>query len=123
MITWLNHSLKIPELDGLASVIVGLLLVFVSFILARESRSLLMGEGIAPETRKKIAELAEKDFTVVKTKNILSTYQSPEEVVLMLIIDFEDDLDTEEITEAIRRIRIDIKNEFKLVHYVIIQPE
>ncbi|QIY89964.1 cation diffusion facilitator family transporter [Chryseobacterium gallinarum] len=123
ILMWLSHSLQIPELDGLASVIVGLLLVFVSFILARESRSLLMGEGIANETREKIAQLAEKDAAVVKTKNILSTYQSPEEVVLMLIIDFEDHLDTEEITEAIRRIRKDIKNEFKFVHFVIIQPE
>ncbi|MFC4383321.1 hypothetical protein ACFO0Q_18665 [Chryseobacterium bernardetii] len=41
----------------------------------------------------------------------------------MLVRDFEDDLDKEEITEAIRRILTDIKNEFKLVHYVIIQPE
>lgn len=82
-----------------------------------------MGEGNAPETWKKIAELAEKDLTVVKIKNILSTYQLPEEVVLMLIRGFEDDLDKEEITEAIRCIRTDIKNEFKLVHYVIIQPE
>ncbi|WP_210151555.1 cation diffusion facilitator family transporter [Chryseobacterium scophthalmum] len=119
----LSHSFQIPELDGLASVIVGLILVFVSFILARESRSLLMGEGIAPETREKIAKLAEKDIAVVKTKSILSTYQSPEEVVLMLIIDFEDHLDTEEITEAIKRIRENIKREFPLVHFVIIQPE
>ncbi|MBV6880995.1 cation diffusion facilitator family transporter [Epilithonimonas ginsengisoli] len=81
----ISHSFQIPELDGLASVIVGLILVFVSFILARESRSLLMGEGIAPETREKIAKLAEKDAAVVRTKNILSTYQSPEEVVLMLV--------------------------------------
>ncbi len=41
----------------------------------------------------------------------------------MLIIDFEDDLNTDEITETIRRIRTDVKNEFKLVHYVIIPPE
>ena len=119
----ISHWLQIPELDGLASVIVGLLLVFVSFILARESRSLLMGEGIAPETRDKIAQLAEKDITVVKTKNILSTYQSPEEVILMLIIDFEEHLDTEEITVAIQRIRENIKKEFPLVRFVIIQPE
>jgi len=123
ILMWVSHSLQIPELDGLASVIVGFILVFVSFILARESRSLLMGEGIAPDMREKIAQLAEKDGAVVKTKNILSTYQSPEEVVLMLIIDFEEHLDTEEITEAIRRIRADIKNEFKFVHFVIIQPE
>lgn len=119
----LSHSLQIPELDGLASVIVGLLLVFVSFILARESRSLLMGEGIAPETRLKIAQLAERDAAVMKVKNILSTYQSPEEVVLMLIIDFEDHLDTEEITGAIERIRESIKKEFQLVRFVLVQPE
>lgn len=118
----ISHSFQIPELDGVASVIVGLILVFVSLILARESRSLLMGEGIAPDTRKRIAKLAEKDAAVVKTKSILSTYQSPEEVVLMLIIDFEDDLDTEEITQAIERISENIKKEFKLVRFVIIQP-
>lgn len=118
----ISHSFQIPELDGVASVIVGLILVFVSLILARESRSLLMGEGIAPDTRKRIAKLAEKDAAVVKTKSILSTYQSPEEVVLMLIIDFEDDLDTEEITQAIDRISENIKKEFKLVRFVIIQP-
>ncbi len=89
----LSHSLQIPELDGLASVIVGVLLVFVSFILARESRSLL------------------------------STYQPPEDVILMLIIDFKDDLDTEDITEPIARIRTRIKTEFQFIHYVIIQPE
>ncbi|WP_449437142.1 cation diffusion facilitator family transporter [Pedobacter steynii] len=119
----MSHWLQIPELDGLASVIVGLLLVFVSFILARESRSLLMGEGIAPETRQKIAQLVEEDIAVLKVKSILSTYQSPEEVVLMLIVDFEDHLHTEEITDAIERIREKIKSEFRLVRFVLIQPE
>lgn len=119
----IGYYFHIPELDGVASVIVGLILVFVSLILARESRSLLMGEGIAPETREKIIKLSEQDTAVVKTRNILSTYQSPEEVVLMLIIDFKDDLDTEEITQAIQRIRETVKREFPLVRFVIIQPE
>ncbi|UQB69332.1 cation diffusion facilitator family transporter [Epilithonimonas zeae] len=119
----MSHCLQVPELDGLASVIVGLILVFVSLILARESRSLLMGEGIAPETKDRIAKLAESDPAVVRTKTILSTYQSPEEVILMLIVDFEDHLDTEEITDAIQRIRSTIKKEFRLVRFVIIQPE
>lgn len=119
----ISHAYGIPELDGVASIIVGLILVFVSLILARESRSLLMGEGIAPETRKKITLLAEEDDAVIKTKNILSTYQSPEEIVLVLIIDFKDHLDTEEITEAVHRIRNTVRTAFPLVRYVIIQPE
>jgi len=119
----INATYNLPYLDGVASVIVGLLLVFVSLILARESRSLLMGEGIAPETQKKIIALAERDPAVIKVNNVLSTYESPEEVVLMLIISFKQHLDTEEITDAIVRIRKQIKEEFKLVEFVIIQPQ
>lgn len=118
-----NHAYNLPFLDGVASVLVGLLLVFVSLILARESRSLLMGEGIAPETQKKIKALAEKDSTVIKVINILSTYEAPEVVMLMLIIAFKPDLDTEDITAAIDRIRKQIKEEFQLVEFVIIQPQ
>jgi len=118
----ISHAFDLPYLDGVASILVGLLLVCVSFILARESRSLLMGEGIAPETQKRIIELAEKDEAVIKVNNVLSTYQSPEEVMLMLIISFKPDLDTEDITTAIGRIRDQVKQEFKLVQFVIIQP-
>jgi len=91
--------------------------------LARESRSLLMGEGIAQETRQKIRELFKDDPAIVSIKTILSTYQSPQEVVLVLIIDFTDHLETEEITDAIQRIRERIKTEYPLVRYVIVQPE
>ncbi|GAA4778922.1 cation diffusion facilitator family transporter [Olivibacter ginsenosidimutans] len=118
----LSHILNIPELDGLASVLVGLLLVGASFILARESRSLLMGEGIAIETQKKISQLVLKDNAALAVKNMLSTYQSPNEVILMLVVDFEDNLDTEEITAAIDRITASIKSTFPLVRFVFIQP-
>jgi cation diffusion facilitator family transporter len=117
------HAYNLPVLDGVASITVGLLLVFVSLILARESRSLLMGEGIAPETQKKIIALAERDPSVIKVANVLSTYESPEEVVLMLIINFKPDLDTEEITDTIERVRMAIKKQFELVEFVIIQPQ
>lgn len=65
----------------------------------------------------------EKDAAVVKTKSILSTYQAPEEAVLILLIDCKDHLDNGEITEAIHRSGDHIKNKFPLVCCVIIQPE
>jgi len=98
-------------------------LVFVSLILARESRSLLMGEGVSPETIIRIKKIAEKDNAVEKVLNVLSTYQSPEDVVLMLVVVFKSDLDTEEITAAIDRVRSAVKEEFKLVHYIFVQPD
>jgi cation diffusion facilitator family transporter len=120
---FLGHHYDIPELDGIGSICVGLILVLVSVILARESRSLLMGESIMPENQKKIIGIAERDQAVVKVQHLLSTYQSPEVIVLMLIITFRDGLDTQEINIAIDRIRKAIKKEFALVQFVIIQPE
>lgn len=120
---FIGHNYNIPQLDGLASLLVGLLLVGVSMILARESRSLLMGEGISDESKKRITEICESDPSVLKVMKIISTYQSPEDVMLMLIIAFKDDLDTQEINEGIERVRSEIRNEFTLIHFVIIQPE
>lgn len=118
----IGHYFDIPEMDGVASICVGVLLVAVSAVLGRESRSLLMGEGLAPETQSKIRTLAEKDEAVLKVNNVLSTYQSPDEVVLMLMVTFKPDLDTEDITDAITRVRASIRKEFELVEFVIIQP-
>ncbi|WP_221392642.1 cation diffusion facilitator family transporter [Dyadobacter sp. NIV53] len=119
----IGHNFDMAYLDGVASVLVGLLLVFVSAILARESRSLLMGEGLTPETQNRIKAIAEKDKGVIGVLNILSTYQSPEEVLLMLICVFEPDNDTEDITDSIVRIKTNIQQEFPLIRYIIIQPQ
>jgi len=120
---YFGHRYQLPYLDGIATVTVGLLLVAVSLILARESRSLLMGEGIAPDTQARITALIEKDPHVKKVLHNLSTYQSPEEIVLMIVVAFHENLDTSDINEAIERIRDMIKKEYALVRYILVQPE
>lgn len=118
-----SHSFSMPFLDGLASVLVGTLLIFVSFILARESRSLLMGEGLTPETQQKIKVIVENDEDVIELKNILSMYQSPREVLLILVLTFKPELDTEDLTTAIDRLREKVKREYDVIKFVIIQPQ
>lgn len=120
---YMGHRFHLPWLDGLASLLVGILLVAVSFILARESRSLLMGEGLSAATGQSISAMVQQDAAVDKTVHILSTYQSPEEVLLMLIVAFKPTLDTTAINDAIIRIRARVKQEFSFVRFIIIQPE
>ena len=45
----LSLALGIPQLDSLASIIIGLLMAFVAVVLLRETRSLLIGEGLVRE--------------------------------------------------------------------------
>ncbi|MGZ3754984.1 MAG: cation diffusion facilitator family transporter [Mucilaginibacter sp.] len=120
---YLSHHFNKPYLDGLASLLVGLILIFVSLILARESRSLLMGEGMRTESKLRITKIVEEDKAVLKLMHLLSTYQAPDEILLMLIVAFKPNLDTAEINDSIDRIRDKIKSEFKLVRFVIMQPE
>ena len=123
IMVYLGHHYNNPYLDGVASLIVGIILSIVSVLLARESHSLLMGEGIAPATQQHIRSILEKDPAIVKVQHQFSTYQSPEEVMLLLLVTFRDDLDTEDINEAITRIRKTIREIYPLIHFIIIQPE
>jgi len=117
-----EHSFNIPELDGVATLLVGVILVGVSLILARESRSLLMGEGIAPSTQEEIKRIALSDAGINRVLNLLSTYQSPNEVVLMLMVEFKPDLDTDDILTVIEDIKINIRKKFPLIRFIMIQP-
>lgn len=119
---YLGHKFNNPYMDGVASLIVGVLLTIVSVLLARESRSLLMGEGIATATQFQIRGIVESDPTIEKVLQIFSTYQSPEEVMLLLLVRFKDDLDTHDITDAITRVKAAIQVEFPFAHYIIITP-
>src|SRR5690348_2406329 len=46
---YLGHAYSNPYYDGIASIVIGVLLTAVSVILTRESRSLLMGEPASPQ--------------------------------------------------------------------------
>ena len=83
-----------------------------------QTKNLHNEEGI-----KKIKELVEKDEAVINVRNIFSTYQSPEEVILMLLVQFKHELECDEISAAIHRIRDIIKDKFPLVEFVLIQPQ
>ena len=114
---------KNPYMDGVASIGVGLILTIASAFLARESRSLLMGEGISEETEQRIIVLIKEDPAVIKVKRIFSMYESPDEVLLVALISFDPQITTETLTEKIDGIKERIRKRYPKLNYIIIQPE
>jgi cation diffusion facilitator family transporter len=119
---YIGQLTKNPYLDGVASLLVGLILTVASALLARESRSLLMGEGVSAETEQKIMELIEKDFSPIQVKKMFSIYESPDEVLLVLILDFPS-LNTEELNNKIDAVKEAIRKRYPKINYIIIQPD
>ncbi|RYY00180.1 MAG: cation diffusion facilitator family transporter [Gammaproteobacteria bacterium] len=58
---YLGHRFNNPYFDGIASILIGLLLTAVSAVLTRESRSLLMGETATLSVLEKVVEMAESN--------------------------------------------------------------
>jgi cation diffusion facilitator family transporter len=119
---FLGHYLNNPYFDGAASIIIGLLLTFISIMLARESRSLLMGESADPELLSKIRLIVENDSTTMKAKDQLSMYMGPEELLLLLKVSFHGNLNSVEVADSIKRIRENIQKAHPAIKQIYIEP-
>ena len=118
---YLSHRLDMPVIDGAASVVVGVLLGCVAILLIRQSRGLLIGEGVQPETARAIQALALQDPRVKKAASPLSMYLGPEEILLTLDVEFERDSTADEIVRAIARIETDIRLQYPKITRIYIE--
>jgi cation diffusion facilitator family transporter len=116
----LTHN---PYFDGIASLLVGLILTAASALLARESRSLLIGEGISQRTEKAIEDIVKKDSGVVAVPRIFSIYQSPEEVLLVIILSFKPEITVADLNDRMDAIKKNIRAQYPKIAYIIIQPQ
>ena len=119
---FIGRLLNKPYYDGIASMLIGAILLVISGLLLRESKSLLMGETPSRKTMRKVVALTEADNAVKKVKNHKSIYLAPEEVLLELGTIFKDDLTTHQITDAIERITKNIQDEFPRIKQIFIEP-
>ena len=118
---YLSHRLQIPELDGAASVVIGLLLAGVAVLLVRESRGLLIGEGIRPETARAIRTLATAQPHVRSVGRILSMYMGPDEVLVTLDLDFEDGTGTDDAAAEMSLIQRQVRERFPMIKRLFIE--
>ncbi|HTH83121.1 MAG TPA: cation diffusion facilitator family transporter [Mucilaginibacter sp.] len=118
---FLGRLLNNPYLDGIASILIGIILLAISGFLLRESKSLLMGETTSRKVLRKVVKLTEEDDAVIKVKKNFSMYMGPEEVLLHLNTVFKDGLTTREITDANERITQNIQKNFPRMKQIFIE--
>jgi len=108
---FLGQQLNTPYTDGIASILIGLLLGLVSFFLAYESKGLLIGEGVDRETLNELRALIKADPGVQHLGSILTMHFGPHEVQLTIELKFRDDLSAVGVREAVRRLQKQIRQE------------
>ena len=117
----LSHALDMPALDGAASMLIGLLLAGVAVLLIRESRGLLIGEGVRPETARAIRELALAQPNVREAGRVLSMYVGPDDVLVTMDLAFADGTAAIDAAAAIAAIEREVRARYPMIRRIFIE--
>lgn len=120
---FLGQVLENPYFDGMASIVIGLILALVACFLAYETKGLLIGEGVDPETLKSVREIAGADEAVAQVKKSLTLHFGPTEVLLTLDVGFKEGLTAEAVTKAINRIEKRIRERHPEIKYIFVEAK
>jgi cation diffusion facilitator family transporter len=95
--------------DGVASILIGLVLAFVAFALARTSRGLLLGEAASAKDVAAIQQAIESHPNVERVIELLTMHLAPKEILINAHVQLRPDLLTTDIVQSIQEIEERIK--------------
>ena len=111
-----------PFFDGAASVVIGVILAFTAALLAYESKGLLIGEAADPELVGNLHALACAMPGVVGVGHVLTVHSSPDQVTVMMNVDFEDQIRAREVEHLVCRIEEEARERWPQVRRLFVRP-
>jgi divalent metal cation (Fe/Co/Zn/Cd) transporter len=120
---FLADRLQMPQFDGAASIIIGLILAGTAGFLIYESKSLLIGEGARATVVEGIGRMVKERPGIKAVNEILTMHLGPRDILLNLSLDFEDNIKSEEVEASISEMERAIKAEFPEVGRVFIEAQ
>ena len=120
--TALSLRLDAPWIDGIGSILIGLVLGAVAIILARESKALLIGERAADELTDSLRKATLHQSGVKGVESILTTQLSPDQVIATLSVHFDDSLDVPQLEQLIGRIEAELRHQHPELFRVFVRP-
>src|ERR1041385_1376084 len=107
--------------DGVASILIGIVLAIVAFVLARSSRGLLLGEAATPKVVAAIREAIESHPNVENVVELLTMHLAPKQILINAHVKLRDNLRTGEIENSILEIEDRIKRAEPKVEMIFLE--
>ena len=120
---FISHKLGDPRIDGVASVLIGLVLAVVAMLLAREAKGLLIGEPADQALVDKVEELLASEDGVTTVNHVLTVHLSPNEIFVAVSTDFDDALTMGEGETLIEHIEERLQDAVPELTAIYIRPE
>ncbi|MFT3896244.1 MAG: cation diffusion facilitator family transporter [Thermomonas sp.] len=119
----LSQWLGMPELDGIASMLIGVLLAFAAWALARRSRDLLVGEAADPALLDELLAIAGSDPAILHVNGALTVYLAPDQLSMAMSAEFRDELTTVDIERAVDRIENALRERHPELRVLFVKPQ
>lgn len=120
---FLGHILNNPHLDGIASIVIGGILILVAIFLAAESKSLIVGESANKRLVKDITTLVENDSAIQRVRRMLTMQFGPDQILINMDIQFQANLSNAQVIAAVDRVEEAIRTQYPQAHDIFIEAE
>jgi cation diffusion facilitator family transporter len=115
--------LGMPVLDGVASILIGLVLAGTAVLLARESKSLLIGERADPLLSDSLLRIAEAASPNANANGVLTVQLAPDQILAALSLEFPAELRVREVEAAVVEIERRVRAAHPDVLTLFIKPQ
>ncbi len=117
----LSHFTHNPIFDAASSIAIGVLLVYIAYFMATETKHLLIGETATEEDIMQIENILLKNKKICSFGDIKTMHMGPEEVIAGIKVDFKDSMPVGELEGIIEKIKSEIKQKKPKFKYVYIE--
>lgn len=119
----LTQLTGILYLDGVASIIIGLILISTAIWLAYETKGLLIGESANKPVVQGIRLILQTNNNIDMVNEVLTMHMGPNFILANISVDFKNELTAEDVENCIAEIDQVIKFKYPLVQRIFIEAE
>lgn len=119
---FLSVQLQNPYIDGIASLLIGLLLLTVATFLARETKGLLLGESANEDILNQIEMILKNNPKIEKYDHPKTMHFGPNRIMVVIDVDLIEKIGIVEAEEIVSQIRKEIFQKIPRINQVFIQP-
>lgn len=111
------------DFDGVGTIVIGALLIVIAVVLAREMKSLLIGEPASTEHMAAIVDTIERDENVRRLIDLRTEHIAPEDLIVAAKVEFVHDLTVRQLSQAIDQLEHRIRSVVPIATRLFIEPD
>lgn len=109
--------------DGIASIVIGLILAGAAIVLAYETKGLLIGEAASDDLVSGIQNIINEATSIDHLNELRTMHMGPDDVLLALSLDFQNHLSAAQVENYIYKLEKAIKQSFPQIKRLFIEVQ